>query len=445
MPTVELREHCGSRGAGARPVPPPPRPGRRGLLLALLLASCASPPFAQAPERPNLVLIIGDDLGYTDYGFMGSPRVRTPHLDRLAREGTVFPVGYSTASVCRPALFSLLTGLEPLQAASRIEAIRGPWAPFVFLRSFPTLPRALADNGYASFQAGKYWEAGPELAGFSAGMGDISQAHRLVRETTEPVYEFIDAHRAKPFFLWFAPLLPHLPHDAPREYLDLYGGEGLGADEHVYYAAISWLDDAVGDLVSFLDSRGLRERTLIVYLADNGWQVEGFNREGRFWDGPRGKYTLYEIGFRTPVIFRWPGHVPAGQTNESLVSFPDVVTTLLGFGGARPDPGVGGIDLRRALASGRRSPRDALIGTMPEVRLDPPGTGRGLGPGGAFLRDRRWRYVLYDDGSEELYDIERDPQESRNLAAEHGDLCADFRARIDGWRAQMKAAPAPGA
>jgi uncharacterized sulfatase len=372
---------------------------------------------------------------------MGSRVVRTPNLDRLAQEGALFPLGYSTASICRPALLSLLTGLEPLQVEAHLARLGGERARLPFLGAFPTLPRALARSGYATFQAGKYWEGAYPVAGFGGGMGGIAEAKRLVRETLQPVEAFLDARGSQPFFLWFAPLLPHLPHDAPREYLDLYAGERLEPAARAYYATISWLDAAVGQLLGLLEARGLRERTLVVFLADNGWQVEGYPRDGRFWDGPRGKYTLYEMGFRTPVVFHWPGRVPAGQRNESLVSFPDVVATLLGFAGVRPHPAVRGIDLRGVLASGALSPRDALLGSMSELRLDPPGAGRGLGPGGAFLRDRRWHYLLYDDRPEELYDVESDPGETRNLAPGQPALCADLRRRVERWRAEIQADP----
>ena len=192
-----------------------------GLLCAALPACTPSPP-------PNLVLILADDLGYRDLGFMGSEVARTPHLDRLAAEGTVFSVGYSTASVCRPALRTLLTGLHPVQYQIREQWLAeqgipsSPAAPVI--RSMATLPRLLAARGYASFQAGKHFEGPYAAAGFSEGMNPVGgrvgfdAGVRLVRETVEPVYDFLERQRETPFFLWFAPMIPHVPHDPPREF-----------------------------------------------------------------------------------------------------------------------------------------------------------------------------------------------------------------------------------
>jgi uncharacterized sulfatase len=229
------------------------------LLLAL---GCAAEPVGP----PNLVLVIGDDHGFPDFGFMGSETVRTPRLDRLAEQGVVFPTGYSTASLCRPALRTLLTGLEPIQYDQLQREARGSDVPLI--RSLDTLPRLLAERGYMSFQAGKYAEGDYEGGGFSEGMVEgkrgLEQAARLARETLEPVFDFLSRSGERPFFLWFAPLLPHIPHDAPERYLALYEGAELTASARRYYASISWLDEAVGRLVDHIDELGLARRTLIV-------------------------------------------------------------------------------------------------------------------------------------------------------------------------------------
>ena len=212
------------------------------VVVAFLLFACAGG--ERAP--PNLVLVIGDDHGYPDFGFMGSPVVQTPRLDRLAAEGVVFPVGYSTASLCRPALRTLLTGLDPSQYA-RMEyaARRSPDADAAstpLIREIQTLPRLLAERGYKSFQAGKYSEGHYRSAGFSEGMVEhpgnrgLRSSSRLVRESLDPVLEFVTENAERPFFLWFAPKLPHLPHDPPARHVALYAEADVWSGARDYYA-----------------------------------------------------------------------------------------------------------------------------------------------------------------------------------------------------------------
>ena len=308
------------------------------------IGACAEGPDRSAVtgDRPNIVLVIGDDQGYPDFGFMGSPLARTPNLDGLAAGGTLFRFGYTTASACRPALFSLLTGLDPLEFEARagfdpvnfLIPSRDGRRPFQLSRAplagIATLPRLLAEHGYASLQAGKYWEGHYAIAGFSDGMTTtmMKQGTRLVRETTESVYAFPRAHSETPFFLWFAPTIPHVPHDAPRRFFDLYDGVEVPAGRHGYYASVSWLDASVGELVRHLEEHGLRERTLVAYVTDNGWRATGYDpshgRSGFSRDGGRGKFSLYEMGFRNPIILNWPWRVSAGKVSDALVSTVDL-------------------------------------------------------------------------------------------------------------------------
>lgn len=241
------------------------------LLLVAVLAGCVD---AGGSRPPNLVLVIGDDHGYPDSGFMGSPSVRTPNLDRLAQEGTVFRNGYATASICRPMLRSLLTGLHPVQWQARVERLERDGvrrSPGEWIAEFSTLPRQLAQRGYASFQGGKFWEGTYALAGFDAGMQlhgdgvfDSGDGTPLGRETLDPVLRFLDAHADRPFFVWFAPMLPHLPHDAPEEFQRPYRGAGLSASAIAYYASVTRLDAVVGALRAELERRELLDDTLLV-------------------------------------------------------------------------------------------------------------------------------------------------------------------------------------
>jgi arylsulfatase A-like enzyme len=450
----------------------------RGYRLALLLAAgcfAALLALVSTGERatprdvPNIVLIIADDHGWPYFGFMGDPIVKTPNLDALAREGVVFPYGYTTASTCRPSLRSLLTGLHPLQWRAKRRALRAQGRggegtdP---IRYFATLPGLLAERGYASFEGGKYWEGSFQAGGFTDGMkraGDSEALRKwgpvqsraggdsleLARTTMQPLWDFLDAHRHGPFFVWFAPKLPHMPHDAPEPYLKLYRDENLSDSARKYYANITRFDDKVGELVARLERLGLRDETLLVFLSDNGWEQDPrvTNRVKQL-GGPKGKSSMYEIGFRTPIIFSWPGRLPGGQRAGGLVSEVDLFTTLLDFAGLEPPPDRTGVSLRPALKEGGASPRKTVIGSMAALR--PPPRAKAAAPEtqgdlvryerAYFLRNESWHYIWYADSAkfgdrdaEELYRIDRDPREERNVVGDHPELAARFRAEIRRW------------
>lgn len=412
-----------------------------GAILLGLLA-CGAPP-------PNLVLVIADDHGWRDFGFMGSPHARTPQLDRLAAEGTVFRLGYTTASVCRPALLSLLTGLDPSQFARRLERLEReagePLAGGEVIRDLVTLPRALGAAGYASFQAGKHFEGGYADAGFGAGMlsapGDDDES--LARVTLEPVFDFLERHREQPFFLWFAPKLPHVPHDPPQRFLDAYADAVLPPGTLRYYANVTRLDAAVGELLARLDALGLRERTLVVFVADNGW-LPGPIEGPYLWSlgQPRGKHSLYEGGFRTPVVLRWPGRVPAGAVRDELVSTLDLFPTLLDYAGAPPVAGRLGRSLRPLLEGRAGDWREVLVGYQKTVRADTAagvriGDGRPVA-GGHFVRTPEWHLLAFAEREPELYDMAADPDERHDLASRHPGVVEALGGHIEAWQSEIE-------
>jgi uncharacterized sulfatase len=450
------------------------RPLRLAFFLAIgccaaLVALVSIGERAKHPDLPNIILIVGDDHGWPYFGFMGDEIVKTPNLDALAEEGVVFPYGYTTASTCRPSLRSLLTGLHPLQwrAKRRVLRARGKGGQgYDRIRDFATLPRLLAERGYASFQGGKYWEGSFESGGFSDGMKRATGAETLEkwgpiqskagadslelgRSTMEPLWDFLDAHRDAPFFVWFAPKLPHTPHDPPEKYLKLYQNEDLSDSARKYYANITRFDDRVGELVARLEKLGLRDETLLVYLADNGWEQDPHvTNRVKPLGGPKGKASMYELGFRTPIIFNWPGRLPAGRRPVDLVSEVDLFPTLLGFAGLSPPPDRTGIDLRPTMLASEASPRRTIIGSMGALR--PPQSAPDAAPKTGedllryerayFLRNESWHYIWYADSgkfgdrdAEELYRIDRDPREERNVVSAHPELARRFRAEIERW------------
>ncbi len=453
---------------------------RAAAIIALLLASACSfgEPPTPAVDRPNIVLIIGDDHGYPDFGFMGSSYVETPQLDRLAEEGTVFTHGYNTASLCAPSLGTLLTGLYPHQFPTRRRsAVRRSWIERI--RGSVTLPRQLAKRGYASFQAGKHWAADYASAGFTEGMlkpgqswkhgGDSRWLGRSV--PLDPVYEFIDAHADQPFLLWFAAMLPHVPHDAAWEYRRRYVDRGLADSAILYYANITRFDDLVGELISHLENEGLRERTLVVYLADNGWEQKPHEDITRRLGGERGKGSLYEMGLRTPIVFSWPGVVPGGVVSDAIVSTVDLFPTLLDYAGAPQRSERPGRSLRPLIQQGEAWRRDRVIGSLSYRRRpeqpasefeepatefeesasefeDPGAESEGSAYGRSrrlirarsfFLRDRDWWYIWHESrGVDELYDVRGDLGAERDLAAQRPEIVERLREQVRDWDAETR-------
>jgi len=389
----------------------------------LVLACCCS---GALPESPNVVLIIGDDVGWTDFGFIGSDVVRTPHLDRLAREGIVFTHAFSPASVCRPALRSLLTGFEPYTVEIRLAAAQREKRALPTLEEvFETLPERLGERGYASFQGGKFWEGTFEMGGFTHGMTRTvsrspafiedmsmvsgSEGLALGRETLQPLWDFLDAHSDRPFFVWYAPMLPHLPFDAPPRFQRLYAEDPVPPHVRSYRANLTRFDATVGEILDRLEELGLREDTLVLYVSE-------------------GKGSIYELGVRTPLVLSWPGVLAASTRDDRLVSLVDVFATILDFAGAEPVPGASGRSLLPLLLERGDFRRESVIGGRYANR-----------PQAWFLRTRIWRYIWYPgDQPEELYEIEEDPFETRNVADAHPEQIRRFRGELARWVARTK-------
>lgn len=212
---------------------------------------------------------------------MGSTAARTPHIDRLAAEGLAYTRGYVTTALCSPSLATLLTGLHPHQhGITGNDPVKGldreAWLDRFF--THPLLPRMLADAGFVTLHTGKYWMRQPTAAGFTHDMGATDrhggQALAIGRETMQPIDDFLDmsVRTGKPFFVWYAPFLPHTPHTPPARLLDRYA-DVADVPERKYLAMVEWFDETVGHLMTGLDRRGIAENTLVILLADNGWCI----------------------------------------------------------------------------------------------------------------------------------------------------------------------------
>jgi uncharacterized sulfatase len=403
-------------------------------------------------------MIISDDHGWTDYGFMGHEKVKTPHLDKLASQSLVFPRGYVPASLCCPSLASMVTGRYPHE--HRIVSNDPPMAPASkgaakykapefakgrermnsFMHEAQTLPRLLAQKGYVSFQTGKWWQGHFSSGGFTQGMsiGDEAKGGRhgdtgltIGRKTMQPMYDFMAGAVAekKPFFLWYAPMLPHDPHNAPEEYLAKYRDIAPNEATARYWANVDWFDETCGQLLDHLEKQGLAENTIVLYVADNGW-IPG-PQPNKF--DPRSKQSPYDGGLRTPIMVRWPGKI-APARSEALASSLDLMPTVLAAVGIDAPPGLPGLNLADQAAVNARKTLFGECFTHDAVDLELPASGL------------RWRWIIdgdcklivpnpvnEPDAPIELFHITADPMEKENLATQQPERVAELRAKLDAW------------
>jgi arylsulfatase A-like enzyme len=408
---------------------------------------------------PNVVMIVGDDQGWTDYGFMGHEHIKTPHLDKLASEGLVFKRGYVPSSLCRASLATMITGLYPHQhkitsndppipkgltnaQANKDEGflkLRQEMA--AYMEKVPTLPRLLEKEGYISFQAGKWWEGNAcRCGGFTEGMthGDPAKGGRhgdeglkIGREGLQPVFDFLDKAKkdGKPFFVWYAPMMPHQPHNPPERLFNKYKDKTKSEFVAKYWAMCEWFDETVGDLLAKLEKNGQAENTIVIYLHDNGWIQD--ENSANF--APKSKRSPYDGGLRTPIIIRWPGQVKPSVSERPVLSI-DLAPTILAVTGAKRTPKMPGLHLldMKALPA-----RTAIFGEVFEhnaVDIHNPAANLQY----RWVVEGNWKLILPHEpnvkgGKPELYDLSKDPTEKDNLAAKHPDKVTDLTKKLDEW------------
>ena len=411
---------------------------------------------AVADVRPNIVLIISDDHDNAHLGFMGHRHVHTPTLDRLAESGTVFSTAHLPMSRCHPTLASLLSGRWPHQS--------GIYYNFGTRKLDPqdSLPNLLRAGGYATFVDGKYWEGDPRAMGFTHGIGRDNQ---FVRQGQQRLFDFLDEVGSRqPFFVWYAPRIPHTPHDPPERYRRVFADTVISIPawftgdrqeyrrkERLSYAMEAWLDDGVSQLVDHLQESGQLDRTLFVFVIDNGW-----------CNGLVSKGSPFEKGVRTPLFFSWPSRVPSGQRFDQLTSTLDIYPTILDFAGIDVPVTAAGRSLRPAIEGEPYEYRDALFGAIYPAFVTKGDERPERDVYALYMRDSRWKYIRYiqdvraegnqdyfriqhiltdfpsrNRGDEDLYDLDGDPfeLEDRSADPDHAVRLARMRdAVIDWWK-----------
>lgn len=466
-----------------------------------------------AVDRPNIVVILADDLGAGDLSCQGATTFATPHIDRLAREGRRFTHGYAPASVCTPTRYGLLTGRYCWRTSLRRGTLDSS-GPLLIEPGRMTLASLLAAHGYRTAMIGKWhlgygqasrvdWNSplnpGPLELGFHEHFGVPSNHNDNIRAyvsghalqgvkpgavfaiekgraipaaleqprvddlvnatLTARAVRFIEAQGKQPFFLFFAPTIPHT-HITPAPEFRWKSGAGLYGDY------IQELDARVGEILAALERRGLSDRTLVIFSSDNGGALSDFVQSGvklnlsadpegrvaeKFQQAKRdaraaghltngalrgGKGSAYEGGLRVPFIVRWPGRVPAGATSDAVVCLTDLLATVAGLlGSTLPrEAGEDSFDVGPALwGPAGWSRREALV-------LH--------GGNGLFaIRQGHWKLVEARAPNQnggrvtnvyELFHLGDDPNETRDLAAEQPDVVARLAAMLANARAHPR-------
>jgi len=449
------------------------------LIISLLGQSCE----AVADDRPNIVLLLADDLGYGDLSCFGSPAVKTPHLDRLAEDGMKFTRFYAASAVCSPTRAAVLTGRYPLRfGITKHFNDVNRWLP----ESATTIAELLKGAGYNTAHVGKWHlgglhvdeqgnrlndQPGPRQHGFDIYQTQIEQQPvrgRMGRERTlfrqegtvllrndqqvgkEDSYyskhltdangdfavEMIEkfATEEKPFFLNVWWLVPHKPYEpAPEPHWSSTAAEGISDDQHCFRSMVHHMDAKVGGILDKLDELGIADNTLVLFTSDNGAAFEGF-----IGDLKGGKTDLHDGGLRVPMLARWPAAIPGGQESHAFGHTNDLLPTFCEAAGIVLDS---------------KLPLDGLS-LLPHMRGEPPPSEEARGTvfwqldlyksiqrhypkpkpfATEVVMRGKWKLLALDGKPVELFDIESDPNEMQNVLADHPELVTSLTTQLREW------------
>ena len=442
--------------------------GRREFLAAAGGALVGAP---RRRPRPNIVLILADDLGWRDLACYGNPYFSTPHIDRLAAEGVRFPQSYAAAPVCSPTRASILTGKYPARTGvtdwipGRRWPERGPLitpaVPRQLALDETTIPERLRPLGYRSASIGKWHLGGPGFLptdqGFDINIGGTasgspppgprpyfgpfdlpglkgSEGDFLTEKLTDAAIAFIEQNRQNPFFLLLAHFTVHIPLGAPETLVEKHRVRAQGRYHPVYAAMVETFDESVGRVMAALERNGLAGNTMVILTSDNGGLCfEGRSTERVTDNSPlrAGKGHVYDGGIRVPLIVRWPGVARGGISIETPVASIDLCPTLCEAAGLRAR-GLDGVSLLPAL-EGRPLPSRPLFWHYPHY------SNQGGEPASA-VRDGDWKLIEFYAGERrELYNLRNDPGEQRNLAGRQPALARRLGLALHSWLRQAGA------
>ncbi|MGK6353049.1 sulfatase-like hydrolase/transferase [Parapedobacter sp. DT-150] len=450
-------------------------------------SACAVAQNTQSPRRPNIIVFLVDDLGYSDVSCYGSDYYETPHIDRLAKSGMRFTHAYASSTLCSPTRASLLTGKNParlhithaipIQGYKRIDEGKGtPLKDADYVMNLPleeeTIAEALKADGYTTASIGKWHVCDdpayyPEYQGFDVSIGGNHHGHTgehfypyharwrmaegqpwvewntlpdgkpgeyLTDRLTAEAVDFIESNRDKPFFLYLSHYAVHTPIQAKKDIQARYERKTpdslKGHVKPAYAAMIESVDASMGTVMGKLAASGLAENTIIIFTSDNG----GFGRQTSNYPFRGNKGNFYEGGIRVPLIIRWPGVTDKASVSEVPVITTDLYPSILEMAGLPllPDQHKDGISILPVLKQKGTLARDALYWHFPNyVGTGHPNPSAPL----SAIRYGDWKLIeSLEDGMLELYDLKSDITESRNLASVNKDTAAALLSMLETWR-----------
>lgn len=418
----------------------------RRVLLALSLAAFLAPlaGAGEAKRKPNIIILLADDMGYADVGFHGCKDIPTPNLDALAKNGVRFTSGYVSGPYCSPTRAGLLTGRYQNRFGHEFNPGGGKQGMPV---DQVTLAQRLRALGYATALIGK-WHLGsdakmhPTERGFQEHYGFLGGAHTYFPTKGKEVFRgkqaieekeyltdalareatgFIDKHAKEPFFLYLAFNAVHTPMEATDKYLKRF--PNLNGQRKTYAAMLSAMDDAIGQVMAKLREKGLEEDTLIIFFSDNGGPtMQGTTINGSINFPLRGsKRQLLEGGVRVPFVMAWKGRIPAGKTYDHPIIQLDILPTSIAAAGgeAKADWKLDGVNLLPYLEGKKlEPPHDMLFWRFGEQMA---------------ARKGDWKMVRYDKTGVHLYNLKDDIGESKNLAADRPEVLREMQKAWTEW------------
>jgi len=412
----------------------------------------------KAQNQPNIVFILSDDQSWTDYSFMGDENIETPRIDQFAKESLTFTRSYVPTPLCSPSLATIITGLYPknhgiLGNDKVYERVKGDrktsrenraeaYKPIISaFKKQTTLPDMLKEKGYLSFQTGKWWHGKHKVGGFDYGMthGNPKRGGRhgdygleIGRKGLDTINNFVNLSlkEKKPFFLWYAPFLPHRPHNPPARLFEKYKKKTDSEHLAKYWAMIEWFDETCGQLFDMFEEKGLTENTLFVYVCDNGW-AQNPEKSGYL---SHSKRAPYDMGIRTPIMYKWKGKITPKMDDKTITSSIDMVPTVLDILGIKKPENLPGVSVLDEKALNQRKgvfgevyahDFDAIENSMfYNMAIFPP-----------------YKIIIPDperkkDEEVQLFNIDKDPFEKNNIAASNPEIVKDLTEKIKAFRVE---------
>ena len=405
-------------------------------------------------QPPNIVFILSDAQAWTDYSSMGHGQIETPRLDKFASESLTFTRGYVPTSLCSPSLATIITGLYPKNhgVLGNDKVLPGDkredkeaWRPKNYQAvidnfiGINTLPDFLKDKGYLSFQTGKWWIGNHKNGGFDDGMthGDPERGGRhgdygleIGRKGMDTLRSYVDValKKKKPFFLWYAPFLPHSPHTPPQRLLDKYIDKAPSEYVAKYWAMCEWFDETCGELFDIIEDKGLTENTLFVYVCDNGWVQ---NLDNGSYDEVS-KRSPYDLGMRTPIMYKWAGKIKPKLDKETVVSSIDMVPTVLDILNIEKPNNLPGISV---LDTYKVEKRDVIFGEIYAHDFDTVESSLFY----TIAIAKPYKIIVPDPVRKakekiELFNIDIDPFEKNNIADSQPEMVKKLKSKIETFR-----------